>query len=151
MSQPLYFLDVNIPMYAAGTDHPYKVACVWVMQEIAEGRLATAIDTEIIQEILYRYGVLQQWGTATTMAENLLDLVPTVYPVSITDIRKAIEFFKTYASQGIKARDALHAAVMQNNGLTHILSTDEHFDHIEGLTRVDPQTLYDQHEISTPH
>jgi predicted nucleic acid-binding protein len=52
MSQLLHFLDVNIPMYAAGKDHRSRAACVYVMQEIAEGRLIVAIDTEIIQEIL---------------------------------------------------------------------------------------------------
>jgi hypothetical protein len=40
------------------------------MQEIAEGRLTVAIDTEIIQEILYRYGAIQHWDMATTLAEN---------------------------------------------------------------------------------
>jgi predicted nucleic acid-binding protein len=144
MSQLLHFLDVNIPMYAAGKDHPAKAACVYVMQEIAAGRLIVAIDTEIIQEILYRYGAIQHWDTATTLAENLLDLVPTVYPVDTTDIRKAIELFKKYAPQGVTARDVLHAAVMQNNGLTYIISMDEHFDRLEGLTRIAPQALYNQ-------
>lgn len=144
MSEITYLLDVNIPMYAAGTTHPLKTSCVWVMQEIAEGGLNVAIDTEIIQEILYRYGSLQQWNTATSMATNLLDLVSTVYPVDVDDIRQAILLFKKYAPRGIKARDVLHASVMLNHRLTRIISTDEHFDQIEGLTRVDPQTLFEQ-------
>ncbi len=148
MSDATYFLDVNVPMYAAGTSHPYKAVCVWAMQEITEGHLEVVIDTEIIQEILYRYGSLQQWNTATAMATNLLDLVPGVYPVDTDDIRKAIELFKKHAPQGIKARDVLHAAVMLNHGLTHIITTDEHFDRIDGLTRVDPQTLFEQANTS---
>lgn len=148
MSDITYLLDVNVPMYAAGTKHPYKAACVWVMQEITEDRLDVVIDTEIIQEILYRYGALSQWNTATTMATNLLDLVPTVLPVDANDIRKAIELFRKYAPRGVKARDVLHASVMLNHGLTHIISTDEHFDYIEELTRVDPQTLFEQASAS---
>src|SRR5437763_1957269 len=80
-------LDVNVPMYAAGQAHPYREACVWLMTEIAEGRLAAAIDTEIIQEILYRYGALQQWNVAVAMSTNLLEVVPTVYPVLVADAR----------------------------------------------------------------
>ena len=136
MNAPLLFLDVNIPMYAAGTDHPYKAACVWIMQEVAEGRLAVAIDTEVVQEILHRFGAIRRVEIGVTMAENLLDLVATVHPVVVADIRQAIQLYTTYAEHGVTARDALHAAVMRNNGLTHILSTDQHFDRIEGITRL---------------
>lgn len=141
MNSPVVFLDVNVPMYAGGADHPCKAACVWVMEEIAEGRLTAAIDVEIVQEILHRYSAIRQWETGISMATNLLDLVQTVYPVTATDIRQAIEVFGKYAPKGIVARDALHAAVMQNHGLTHILSVDQHFDSIEGITRISVGTL----------
>lgn len=61
MSAPVVFLDVNVPMYAAGADHPHKAACVWAMEEVAEGRLAVAIDVEIVQEILHRYSAIRRW------------------------------------------------------------------------------------------
>ena len=142
MSGPIIFLDVNIPMYAAGVDHPLKAPCMWVMQELAEGRLAAAIDTEIIQEILYRYSAIQKWDTAVTMATSLLELVTTVFPIMPEDAWTTIELYKKYAPQGLNARDILHSAIMRDNGLSIILSVDEHFDRIEGLTRVDPRGLY---------
>jgi predicted nucleic acid-binding protein len=137
-------LDVNVPMYAAGQAHPLKEACGWIMQEIAEGRLNVAIDSEIIQEILYRYGALKRWELATTMANSLFSLIPSVYAVTGSDARLAVELFQKYAPDGIKARDLIHAAVMLNNRLNRIISTDAHFDHIEGITRLDPQRLYEQ-------
>lgn len=141
----MVFLDVNVPMYAAGTAHAHKDACAWVMTEIAQGRLTAAINTEIIQEILYRYGALKRWSIAVTMSSNLLTLVPTVFPVSPTDIHLTVRLFQRYAPQGIKARDLIHAAVMQNNGLKKIISTDKHFDLIDGIVRIDPQTLFNHH------
>lgn len=135
-------LDVNVPMYAAGQPHPYKEACIWVMTEVAEGRLATAINTETIQEILYRYGALQQWPTAIDMATSLLDIVPTMYPVLPADVRLAIALARQYAAQGVRARDLFYAAVMRNNGLTAIISTDAHFDCIAGIARLDPQRMF---------
>jgi hypothetical protein len=33
---------------------------------------------------------------------------------------------------------------MQNNGLTHIISPDAHFDVFPGITRIDPITLHVQ-------
>lgn len=128
-------------MYAAGADHPLRSACVWIMQQVADGRLEVAIDTEIVQEILYRFGAIGRPATGVTMAGNLLDLVPMVYPVRVADVRKAIELFEQHAGLGVVARDALHAAVMLGNGLTHIVSADQHFDLIGGLTRVTVGTL----------
>lgn len=138
----LLFLDVNVPMYAAGTSHPYKEACAWILTEIAEGRLSVAIDTEIIQEILYRYGALGEWKLAVAMATNVLDLVPTILPVTPDEIQIAVQLFDQYAPQGIKARDVIHVAVMQTNDLTRIISADKHFDKISDITRLDPQNLF---------
>ncbi len=112
------------------------------MAEIAERRIDAAIDVEGIQEVLYRYGVLQRWEIAVTLATSLLELVPTVYPIQEGDARLAIDLFGRYAPLGVMARDLIHVAVMLNNGLTRIISTDAHFDPIEGIERLDPQRLY---------
>ncbi len=137
------FLDVNVPMYAAGKAHPYKESCVWVLTEIANGRLDVVIDAEIIQEVLYRYGAMQQWQIGVQMAQNLLDLVPVVLPVTGNDMKTAVSLFAQYAPQGVKARDVLHTAVMQTHQISHIISTDKHFDQIEGMARLDPQALFE--------
>ena len=142
MNDSIALLDVNIPMYAAGQAHPSKEACVWIMTQIAEGKLAAAIDAEIIQEILYRYGALQRWDIAVAMATNLLKIVPTVYPIVTADVQLTVELFERYAPQGVKARDLIHASVMHHNGLSQIISTDKHFDQIAEVTRLDPQELY---------
>lgn len=143
MSDALLFLDVNVPMYAAGRDHGYREACIWVLGEIADGRIAAAIDTEIIQEILYRYGTLQEWEAAERMATSLLELVPVVLPVTVSEARAAVALFAEYGPQGVAARDVLHAAVMQSHGLTRIISTDGHFDRIDGVDRLDPRVMFD--------
>ena len=144
MSSEQVFLDVNVPMYAAGQSHSYKNACAWTMKEIAQGRLNAVIDTEIIQEILYRYGVLQRFQIATTMSASLLSLVSTIYPVSSEDIYLTLQLFHRYAPQGIKARDLIHVAVMKNNGLTKVISADKHFDLVDGITRLDPKILFEE-------
>lgn len=143
MSEVL-FLDVNVPMYAAGGAHRCKQSCSWVMREVSEGRLLVALDTEIIQEILYRFGALQKWDIAVRMANDTLTLVPNVYPIYPDDIRLAVQLFERYAHRGVQARDIIHVAVMQNNGLTHIISTDEHFDLVPEITRLDPQIMFEK-------
>lgn len=150
MTHSTIFLDVNIPMYAAGQEHPLKSPCVWVMTEIANANLDAAIDTAIIQEILYRFGALRRWDIAVAMASNLLELVPVVYPLRLAEATLTIDLFKKYAPEGIPARDLIHVAVMNQNDLTQIISTDTHFDLIPGITRLDPQTLFTSRSATTP-
>jgi predicted nucleic acid-binding protein len=138
MNGGLTFLDVNIPMYAAGQLHLYKDSCTQVMQAVADGQIAAAIDTEIIQEILYRYGALRRWEVATAMAADVLTLASVVYPISVEDIRLTVNLFASYAIKGVTARDLIHVAVMKTNSLTEIISVDNHFDLVEGITRIDP-------------
>lgn len=140
----LVFLDVNIPMYAAGTEHELKGPCTWIMEEVVEGRLNACTDTEIIQEVLYRYGAIHQWNVGARIASNLLDIIPTIYSVTPDDSYNTIELFGNFGPKGIPARDCIHAAVMKTHGITKILTTDKHFDSIEGVIRLDPMEYYSQ-------
>ena len=76
------------------------------------------------------------------MANALLDLVPVIYPVEVEGMRRAIDLFQTYGPKGVTPRDTVHAAVILNRKIKEIISTDSHFDLIEGITRLDPETLY---------
>lgn len=141
MSPPL-FIDTNIPMYAAGQQHPYRSSCARLLADIAEARVEAVIDIEVIQEVLYRFGALHRWEIGYQMASNLMILFKDVLPVTVEDARLAVDLFQRYAPQGIPARDLIHVAVMQSHSITEVVSTDAHFDHIEGLTRIDPLSLY---------
>ena len=143
-------LDTAVPMYAAGTPHPYRDACQWVMTQIASGAVQVVIDAEVIQEILHRYGALGRYADAVTMAKDLMTLVPEILPVTAADMQTAVKVFLQYASRGMRARDAIHAAIMQNHGLTHIISSDAHFDLVAGLTRLDPIVLHQTATQSGP-
>jgi predicted nucleic acid-binding protein len=135
----IVFLDANVVMYAVGSEHPYRLPCQQVMSAIVNDMLRAAIDTEIVQEILHRYGALRRYAEAVAIAQDLLSVVNLVYPVTLRDIRRALELFSAYSAQGVQARDTIHAAVMQNNGIRAIISADQHFDLIEEIERIDPQ------------
>lgn len=143
-------LDTAVPMYAAGTPHSYRDACQWVMAQIASGHLQVVIDAEVVQEILHRYGALGRYADAVNMARDLMTIVPQILPVTAADMQTAVTIFQQYAPQGMRARDAIHAAIMQNHGLTHIISSDAHFDLVAGLTRLDPLLLYQTATQSGP-
>ncbi|MGC9334421.1 MAG: type II toxin-antitoxin system VapC family toxin [Anaerolineae bacterium] len=60
-------------------------------------------------------------------------------PVTLADIQRARRLAERYP--GHRARDLIHAAVMLENGLTRILSTDHHFDQMAEIERTDPRDL----------
>jgi uncharacterized protein len=64
----------------------------------------------------------------------LLDLVDEVYPIQLSDAERARDLI--LSKRKLSARDAIHVAVMERNGIKRILSFDAGFDGISGLVRV---------------
>ena len=134
-----YFLDTNIFMYAAGREHPLKGPCVAFLRRVAREEVEALTNTEVLQEILYRYRAIGERERGLHLARLAVDQVGgEVLPVTLADMRRAFGLVTRYGTD-IMARDAVHAATMLNNGLTHLISADSHFDIIEGITRVDPR------------
>ena len=134
-----WFLDTNIFMYAAGEEHPLKAPCVGILRQVAEEALEAVTSTEVLQEILYRYGALGEIQRGLRIARLAVDQVGgAVLPVTVRDMQEAFGLLERHG-KAIAVRDAIHAATMLNNGLTHLLSADTHFDVITGITRTDPR------------
>ena len=136
-----YFLDTGIFMYAAGKEHEHKQPCIIILQKVKEKTFTSIIDTEVIQEILYRYHRIGMRESVLELSWSILDLVTIVLPVSQEDVKLALFYYKKYQKFDISPRDFIHLAIMINNGLTDIVSTDHHFDKFEEVTRVDPREL----------
>ena len=134
-----FFLDANIIMYCLGREHPLKAPCLRVVAQIHDGRFRVCTSTEIQQETLHRYYRQKQQDLGDRAYRLLTDLCYVVHPVTPTDMERAFSIL--HEVPDIDVRDAVHAAVMLNNGLTHILSTDDHFDRIAGITRIMPGVL----------
>lgn len=131
------FLDTNIFMYAAGREHDYKAPSVQLIHELGEGRLEAVTDVEVLQEILHRYRRTKVLPEGITLCERIIQLMPQVLAVGKDDMEIAMRLLSRHPA--IDPRDAVHAAVMLNHGLTHLYSYDQHFDRIPGLTRLVPR------------
>ena len=141
MSGPL-FIDTCIPMYAGGRESPLREPCRRVLELVAGGEVVGVIDTEVLQEILHRFGRMGEFSTGADMAAQLMIIVAEVLPVTMEDMRLSITLFLNYGPKGLKARDSVHCAVMLNNGIERIVSVDKHFDLVPGIERVDPRELW---------
>jgi len=129
----LIFVDSNIPMYVAGRDHPNREPSRRLLDAARAGHLEICTSVEVLQEILYRYVGLKRPDLAVEIYDLFSQLCPIVFPVSLADTDRARDLVRT--QRGLNVRDAVHAAVMLNNGVKEIATFDEGFDEVPGITR----------------
>lgn len=133
---PTYFIDTNIFIYAKGKDHPLKPACVAMIQRIGKNEITAIVNTEVMQEILYRYQSINNLPAGISLAKEAIQTCSLILPVTATDLSLALDILEGHPQ--IQTRDAFHAATMINNGIKEILSTDHHFDIIPEIKRIAP-------------
>ena len=138
------FVDANIPMYVAGRDHEYKEPSTRFMRAVARRHVDAVSDVEILQEILYRYG-LYRYGAVRrpsigfAVFDTFIATIPRIHPVLLADLRTSRVILAEHP--GVEPRDAIHIAVMRRNGVRGIVSYDEHFDGIPGIDRFTPDAV----------
>lgn len=147
MTDETFLIDTNIVMYAAGKKHPYKTACAEIISGIADGSFHRNVgvpvtDTEVFQEILYRYALVGKWETGILICRHLLELGLEILSVDSDEVEKMIALAEAYKDKAISPRDLVHVSVMVNHGIKKIVSVDSHFDLIHEVMRVDPQELH---------
>jgi uncharacterized protein len=139
MNPPLFFIDTNIFIYSMGRDHPLKSQCAAVLRRIRSEKFGAILNTEIIQEVLYRYQSINQLQLGIRLARDAMALSSKILPVTERDLSLALELLESHLQ--IDTRDAFHAATMINNDIKDIISTDSHFDLIRGVHRIDPLNM----------
>ena len=121
-------------MYLIGSDHPHKVDARRLLERSVAERRRLVTDAEVFQEILHRYVAIDRRDAIQPCYEVLLEVVDEVLPVDLPIVQRAREIVTGYPD--LTARDAVHAAIMNEHGISEILSFDTHFDHLPGITRV---------------
>ena len=58
---PAVFIDANVPIYAAGREHPYKQPCARILRILADDPQSFVTDSEVLQEIMHRYLASGRW------------------------------------------------------------------------------------------
>ena len=130
----MIFVDSNVPMYLVGSAHPHKGHARRLLETaIAAGeRLVTS--AEVLQEILHRYVAIGRRDAIQPAFDAILGVVDEVVAIERADVERAREFVLGAAL--LSARDALHVAVMEREGVTRIMSFDAGFDGVPGMVRL---------------
>ncbi len=130
----MIFVDSNIPMYLVGSAHPHKVDAQRLVEGFVAERRRLVTDVEVLQEILHRYVSIDRRDMIQPAFDALLTVVDDVFPIQASTVNHAKA--TVLARRRLSARDALHLAVMEEQGVTEILTFDSGFDGYPGVTRL---------------
>jgi len=128
------FVDSNVPMYLVGAPHPRKVDAQRMVEELISERRRLVTDVEVLQEVLHRYAAIDRREMIQPAFDALLGVVDDVFPIQMSSAERAKAII--LARRKLSARDALHLAVMEEQGVTEILTFDAGFDAYPGITRL---------------
>ena len=130
------FVDASIPMYAAGRSHAFKAPSAAFMRAVAGRRVDAVSDVEVLQEILHRYRAVGRTPAGFVVFEAFATAIRLFHPVVLDDLWECRTILVRH--DGVRPRDAIHAAVMRRTETRTIVSYDRHFDVIGGIDRVTP-------------
>ena len=130
----MIFVDSNVPMYLVGGAHARKVDAERALEHAVSDRERLVTDTEVLQEILHRYVAIDRRDAIQPAFDAILGVVDEVFSIDLgaVDRAKAI----VLGNRRLSARDALHVAVMEREGVHRIMSFDRGFDGVPAIERL---------------
>ncbi len=132
-------IDANVFIYATGREHVYKEPCLRFLDAVRRGLQEATTDIEVLQEILHFYRNQRDVALGVDLVGSLLTMFPSPLEITVPVLVTAGETLRVHPH--LQARDAIHAAVVLEQGLDGIISADRGFDGIPGVTRFDPLEL----------
>lgn len=84
------FIDANVPIYAAGREHPHREPCIRVLAAVNENPDGFVTDAEVFQEIMHHYRRTERWDAGQMVVESFAIMMRgRVSPVTIDDVLAA--------------------------------------------------------------
>jgi len=121
------YIDSNIPMYAAGQEHPNKDPSIKILEMVSSGRVIGVSSTEVLQEILYRYQAIGILKKGLEVFDNFSKIIDDVLPVNFQIMNEARDILEKNHYKNLFPRDAVHIAAMNYYEINYIATYDKHF------------------------
>ncbi|MES0341922.1 MAG: type II toxin-antitoxin system VapC family toxin [Candidatus Humimicrobiaceae bacterium] len=121
------FIDSNIPIYAAGRDHPNKEPSIKILELISRGDITGITSTEVLQEILYRYQAINLLKKGLEVFDNFSSIIDDVLSINLQIMNQAKKILEGKHNSNVYPRDAVHIATMDHYEISYIATHDKHF------------------------
>ena len=130
----MIFVDANVLMYAAGSDHPMRDPSRRILDAVSDRSIDAVTSAEVVQEIVHRYLAIGRADGGLALAERTMDLFAPVLPITHALMRRVPDLARRYPD--LSARDLIHVATCIHEGIGEILSTDRGFDAVREIRRI---------------
>src|SRR5436189_5965996 len=121
-------------MYLVGAAHSHKADATQLIETAIAAAERLVTSAEVLQEILHRYVAIARRDAIQPAFDVLLGVVDQVLAVDRAVAERAKQI--VLGRRHISARDAVHLAVMEQDGIEQILTFDSGFDGFPGITRL---------------
>jgi len=133
------FLDANVILRYLTKDDPKKAErCLELLQKAERGEIQLTTSESVIAEVVYVLSSPQLYHLSPERIRSLLLPIVNLRGLKLSSRRLFRRALDIYAAHHIDFEDALAVAHMERQGITEILSYDEHFDRVEGIKRREP-------------
>jgi len=133
------FVDSNVPMYLVGDDRARKADVERLLEGCVRDRESLVTDAEVFQEILHRYVAIRRPLAIQPAFDALASMTDEVFSIDRPSVERAKTIVLGYAQ--LSARDAIHLAIMERQGVGRILSFDRGLDVFPGIQRIDGSSM----------
>lgn len=125
------FIDANIPMYAAGSEHPNKAPSIKILEKISMEQIFGVTSAEVLQEILHRYQSINMLSSGIEIFEEFSNIVDEVLQINFKIMENAKNILS--GNSDILTRDAIHAATIEYYHIDYIATFDKHFEQFKNI------------------
>jgi predicted nucleic acid-binding protein len=135
---PLPFLDTNILLRHLLDDHPEQSPrATAYLARVEAGDVRVRIAETVIFETVFT--LQRQYGhPKAEIRDKLLPLVE-IQGIILPGKRRFRRVFDLYVDLNLPFVDAYHAVLIDDLGLTEIVTFDREFDRVPGVTRLEPR------------
>lgn len=129
-------LDTTVLVYAKGADHPFRDPCRKLVSAIADGAIEATTSVEAIQEFVHVRARRRGREDAASIGRDYTELLSPLLDVTREDLRAGLAIFER--SERLGAFDAVLAAAAIAKGAAALVSADDDFAAVTGLTHIVP-------------
>lgn len=131
-------LDTTVLVYAVGSDHPLREPCRALIDAAQRGDLVARTSVEVIQEFAHVRARRRDRRDATLLARSYAGLLQPLIVFDERDLHLGMELFEHH--QRLGAFDAVLAAAVARRGARCLVSADDAFAEVAGVTVLNPAT-----------
>lgn len=135
----MYF-DTNVIIYAIEDNARYGKRCKEILAAIQNHRCKVGASSVVLLEIMNVLQklniVLRTKGIPEIDISANIDVILAL-PIVWFDLTPGI-MHRAATVRGLRPADAVHVVTAELEGIREIISADQDFDRVAGLTRIDP-------------